>query len=49
MEAGTEVCQAIFGNRAVNGHANELSVMAYYLAHACVKDDSENGKSQKLR
>lgn len=49
MLAGTEVTQAILGNRAVNGHIADLTVMMYYLAHACVTEDTENGSSEKLR
>ncbi|XP_019855717.1 PREDICTED: F-box only protein 47-like [Amphimedon queenslandica] len=48
MLAGTDVTQAILGNRAVNGHVSDLTVMMYYLAHSCVKEDNENGNSQKL-
>lgn len=49
MLSGTEVTQAILGHRAVNGHITDLSVLAYYLAHACVKEDNEKPNSHKLR
>ena len=49
MLAGTDITQAILGNRAVNGHTSDLTVMMYYLAHSCVKEDNQNGDSQKLR
>ena len=39
---GNELCQAVMGNRAMNGHVQELSVILYYMAHQCVKEDGEN-------
>ena len=49
MHSGTEVCQAILGNRAINGRIEELSIMAYYLAHSCVKEDKDKRNSDKLK
>lgn len=49
MLSGKDVTQAILGNRAINGHIMDLSVISYYLAHACVKEDGRGGNSDKLR
>ena len=49
MMSGTEVTHAVLGNRAVNGQVEELSVMAYYLAQVCVKEDKLHGTSNYLR
>lgn len=41
MLCGSEVTHSVLGSRAISGRVEELSVLLYYLAHACVSADEK--------
>ena len=41
MLCGSEVTHGVLGSRAISGRVEELSVLLYYLAHACVSADDK--------
>lgn len=41
MLSGSEVTHGVLGSRAISGRVEELSVLLYYLAHACVSADEK--------
>ena len=41
MHGGTKVCQVVLGNKAINGHVDDLAVLCYYLAHVCIEEDNK--------
>lgn len=41
MLCGSEVTHGVLGSRAISGRVEELSVLLYYLAHACVSADEK--------
>ena len=50
MWSGSEVAQAVLGNRALNTKmSSELNMFVYALAHVCAKQDREENDSQHLR
>ena len=45
MLSGTVVSKAVLGSKAINGRVEELSVMSYYLATACVEEDNKSTRT----
>lgn len=41
MLCGTEITKGVLGCRAVNNQVDELSILSYYLACACVRTDKK--------
>ena len=41
LHCGSDITKGVLGCRAVNRRVEELSVIAYYLAHACVTADKD--------
>ena len=41
LHCGSDITKGVLGCRAINGRVEELTVIAYYLAHACVSADKQ--------
>ena len=50
MWSGTEVAQAVLGNRAISGKGKgDLNMILYVLAHVCAKQDRQANSTYYLR
>ena len=41
MPCGAEIIKGVLGSRAINNRVEELSILGYYLAKACISADSQ--------
>ena len=41
MHCGPDIIKGILGSRAINKRVQELSVLGYYIAQACIKADEK--------